>query len=73
MSIQLLRQLLTDRHIEIGHLIARGMSNKEIASALGITEITVRNHLAEIFTRLGVRNRTAFAVLVVRHDAGAGY
>jgi DNA-binding NarL/FixJ family response regulator len=38
-------------------LAARGMSNKEIARELGITERTVKDHWASIFTRLGVGNR----------------
>ena len=48
---------LTARQRDIVKLAARGASNKEIAEALGITPHTVRNHLTQIFERLGARNR----------------
>ena len=58
MSAAVLQNMLTDRHLEIGRLIAQGYSNKQIAKALGITEITVRNHLAEIPVRQSPSART---------------
>ena len=48
---------LTPRQLDIVRLAARGAGNKEIAEALGITPHTVRNHLTQIFERLGARNR----------------
>lgn len=53
---------LTDRQKEILTQLSQGRSNKEIASALGITEGTVKVHLLSIFRLLGVRNRTAAAM-----------
>jgi len=49
---------LTSRQQEILPLLAEGMPNKRIADALSVTEGTVKQHLKELFRRLGVRNRT---------------
>jgi two-component system NarL family response regulator len=46
------------REVEVLRLVARGDSNKEIASALGISESTVKNHLNNILGKLNVRDRT---------------
>jgi DNA-binding NarL/FixJ family response regulator len=48
---------LTPRQGEILRLIMRGLPNKRIASSLGITENTVKEHVTGILERLGVRNR----------------
>lgn len=53
--------LLTPRLEEVRHLLRQGMSNKQIARALGISEGTVKNHLSEIFRVLQVSNRTQAA------------
>jgi two-component system NarL family response regulator len=58
-----LEPALTARETEILALMARGQSNTEIAGALGISERTVKNHVASIFGKLGVSDRTR-AVLV---------
>ncbi|HVY04580.1 MAG TPA: response regulator transcription factor [Burkholderiales bacterium] len=50
--------LLTGRQREILPLLAEGMANKQIAAAMGVTEGTVKQHLKELFKRLGTRNRT---------------
>jgi two-component system NarL family response regulator len=49
---------LSGREVEVLRLVARGDSNKEIASALGISESTVKNHLNNILGKLNVRDRT---------------
>jgi len=49
---------LTSRQLEILPLLAEGMPNKRIAGALSVTEGTVKQHLKDLFRRLGVRNRT---------------
>ena len=49
---------LTLRQQEILPLLAEGMPNKKIADALSVTEGTVKQHLKDLFRRLGVRNRT---------------
>jgi len=56
---------LTTRQIEVLRLMQQGHPNKTIARKLGLTEGTVKVHVAAIFRALGVRNRTE-AVLVVQ-------
>jgi DNA-binding NarL/FixJ family response regulator len=50
------------REREVLALVAQGKANKEIGRALSISENTVRNHIANIFGKLGVRDRTEAAV-----------
>jgi DNA-binding NarL/FixJ family response regulator len=52
---------LTKRQREVLSLLARGLSNKEIARALDIAEATTKIHMAALLRGLGVRNRTAAA------------
>jgi two-component system, NarL family, nitrate/nitrite response regulator NarL len=49
---------LTERERDVIQRLARGMSNKEIAAALGVSERTVKFHVASLFTKLGASNRT---------------
>ncbi len=50
---------LTIRELEILQLMANGLRNKEIASDLFISEVTVKTHISRIFKKLGKSNRTA--------------
>jgi DNA-binding NarL/FixJ family response regulator len=52
------RSELTERELEILQLVARGLSNKEAARAIGRTDETVKIHLKNVFTKLGVADRT---------------
>ncbi|MGV3530728.1 MAG: response regulator [Chthoniobacteraceae bacterium] len=54
--------LLSSRELDVIRQVARGRTNKEIASALNVTEGTVKNHLTNIYTRLGVLDRTQAAL-----------
>ena len=53
---------LTDREIEVLRLIAQGAINREIAEQLVISEGTVKNHISNILSRLGLRDRTQAAI-----------
>lgn len=57
---------LSPREIEILQLTARGLSNKDIASALDINLRTVKGHLAEIFSKLRVASRTEAVITGLR-------
>lgn len=49
---------LTERETEVLGLLSRGLANKQIAAALGISEHTVKFHVSSIYTKLNVTNRT---------------
>ena len=57
---------LTDRERQVLGLLARGMSNRQIADALSLSEATVKVHLSRIFHELDVDNRTAAAIYAHR-------
>jgi DNA-binding NarL/FixJ family response regulator len=52
---------LTNREVDVAHLLALGKSNGEIADALSISEHTCRHHTERVLTKLGVRSRAAVA------------
>ncbi|MBI2754441.1 MAG: response regulator transcription factor [Betaproteobacteria bacterium] len=62
---------LTQRERDIVRLIVEGASNKEVASALAISERTVKGHLSNVFQKLGVSDRLKL-VLYVREGKLAG-
>jgi DNA-binding NarL/FixJ family response regulator len=57
---------LSTRETEVLKLIVEGMSNKEIAANLAITESTVKNHVNSILTKLRVKDRTQAATTALR-------
>jgi DNA-binding NarL/FixJ family response regulator len=61
---------LTQREHDILALLAEGRSNREIAGALFLSEKTVKAHLAAIFRKLGVTNRTQAAMMAVQMGVG---
>ena len=61
-SVDGLRNLLTERQIDVMRLLSQGKPNKLIARDLGISEGTVKIHLAAIFRALNVRNRVEAVV-----------
>jgi DNA-binding CsgD family transcriptional regulator len=50
---------ISERETEIVELVARGLTNQEIAQALTISKRTVDNHVSNIFTKTGAKNRVA--------------
>ncbi len=61
---------LTQRENDILELLSEGRSNREIAQALFLSEKTVKAHLAAIFRKLGVTNRTQAAMMAVQMGVG---
>ena len=57
--------VLTTRETEVLRLVAAGHSNKQIATALGIGESTVKTHLLKVFEKLGVADRTRAVTLAM--------
>jgi len=56
-------ETLTPRELQISELVARGLSNKEIARQIGVSDGTVKIHLSNIYQKLNITNRTALASL----------
>ncbi len=63
------REPLTDREREVLALVARGHSNKEIATLLDITERTARTHVSNILGKLDLASRTQAALWAIEHKA----
>ena len=55
-------KVLTPREREVALLVARGLSNKQVARELGLSTGTVKQHLHTIFQKLGAKNRHALGV-----------
>ena len=60
--------MLTDREREVLVLIARGLSNQELAEQLFIADNTVKTHVKRIFTKLGARDRAQ--AIVIAYESG---
>lgn len=58
---------LSERELDILRLIARGLTNADIAARLFLSEGTVRNYVSQVLSKLGVTDRTQAAVVALRH------
>ena len=58
---------LTEREVSLLQLVANGLSNKEIATELGLAESTVKNRLSILFQKLDVKDRTQAAIYAMTH------
>jgi len=65
-NVNPIRAGLSSRELHVLKQVAAGLSNKQIARRLGISEKTVRNHLTRVFSKLGATNRTEAVVSAMR-------
>ena len=63
---------LTEREAEVLRLVAVGQANRQIATALHLSERTVARHLSNIFVKVGVGSRTAAAAFAHEHASAIG-
>jgi RNA polymerase sigma factor (sigma-70 family) len=66
-EVNSIENTLTSRERELVLLVAEGLSNKEVARKVGVTEGTVKIHLHNIYKKLGVANRTTMAALATSY------
>jgi NarL family two-component system response regulator LiaR len=57
---------LTGREVEVLSLVARGLSNREIATSLVISEKTVKTHISNLLSKLGQEDRTRLAIYAIK-------
>ena len=67
-DIEITPEDLTPREMEVLQLIAQGLSNKELANKLTISEKTVKTHLSSIFSKLHLSDRTQAAIYALKHN-----
>jgi len=57
---------LSGREVEVLRMVAKGLGNKEIASALNIAEVTVKMHVSHVLEKLSVKDRTEAATAALQ-------
>jgi DNA-binding NarL/FixJ family response regulator len=65
------RDRLTAKEVKIATLVWEGLTNREIATAVGTTEQVVKNYLRNTFDKLGVWSRLELALYVASHGGAA--
>jgi DNA-binding NarL/FixJ family response regulator len=58
---------LSDREVEVLRLVARGMSNREVAAELAISRRTAEHHVQHIYAKIGASTRAAAAMFAMEH------
>ena len=61
--------MLTERELDVLHELAQGLSNKQIASVLNISEQTVKVHIRNLLRKLNVRSRVAATILFLNKNS----
>jgi two-component system nitrate/nitrite response regulator NarL len=61
-------RFLTPREAEVVHLLAEGMSTRELSHKVGVTEHTIRNYLSSIYDKVGVSTRVELALYAVTRE-----
>lgn len=61
-----MRESLTGRETDTLRLIAKGMANKQIAAELGVSEVTVKTHVSNVLSKLGLQSRTQAALFALK-------
>ena len=64
-----MRGILTTREKEVFELLVSGLTTKEIASSLKISEKTVRNHISNVMQKLGVKGRANAVIELLKLNA----
>jgi DNA-binding NarL/FixJ family response regulator len=59
---------LTDREVDVLRLLARGLSNKEIARELHVSEATVHTHVINLYGKTGAKTRAGATLFALAHD-----
>jgi two-component system NarL family response regulator len=57
---------LSAREVEVLRMVAKGLGNKEIATALSIAEVTVKLHVSHVLEKLSVKDRTQAATVALQ-------
>ncbi|MFE0253700.1 response regulator transcription factor [Streptomyces sp. NPDC059010] len=63
--------LLSERELQVFSLLSHGYSNRELAALLGVTERTVKAHMAQILAKLGVESRLQAGLVSFAHKLPA--
>jgi DNA-binding NarL/FixJ family response regulator len=61
-------EILSKREADVVHLVAQGLTNREISSQLNLSEHTVRNYLFRVFDKLGVSTRVELALYYIQES-----
>ena len=68
--VMLFKHGLSDREIEVASLVSRGLTNKEVAKQIEVTEKTVKYHLTNVYKKMGLRGRMELMRFVITEGQG---